>query len=202
MPSSTRASRLVVSAAAAAAVLAVLLVGPCCFLSAYAAASLGDFGQEYQAIMESAGKGFGMLYRDMTAPPASYQWECVEDLSLQYSVAYASLTEPYTVNVLTSMITVTRTESTPGVSYNLIGIACTYDGNCGDLKRGNLLTFSLRKDLIIIVTGSVLSNGITNFLPVSYYVVQLASSCSSANIANVTRPFSVGASSVWMQLWQ
>lgn len=202
MPSSTRASHLVVSAAAAAAVLAVLLVGPCCFLTAYAATSLDDFGREYQAIMESAGKGFSMLYRDMTAPPTSYQWECMQDLSLHYSVAYASLTEPYTVNVLASMITVTRAASTSGVSYSLIGIACTYDGSCGDLKRGSSLTFSLREDLIIIVTGSVFSNSITNFLPVSYYVVQRASSCSSANVANVTRPFSVGASSVWMQLWQ
>ncbi|GET87157.1 hypothetical protein, unknown function [Leishmania tarentolae] len=202
MPSSTRVSRLVVPTAAVAAVLAVLLVGPCGVLTAYAAGSLSAFGQEYRGIMESAGEGFGVLYRDMTAPPTSYQWECTKDPSSLYSVAYASLTEPYTVSIVASQLTVTRAASTTGVSYSLMGIACTYDANCGDVKRGSTLTFPLEEKRIIIVTGSITSNGVVNFLPMSYYVVQTASACSTANIANVTSPFSGGASPVWMQLWQ
>ncbi|CAJ1020342.1 hypothetical protein Q4I30_002226 [Leishmania utingensis] len=152
--------------------------------------------------MESAGTGFSMLYRDMTAPPTSYQWECTTGPSTQYSVAYASATAPYTVSVLASTLEVTRPTSTPGVSYSLIGMSCGYDATCGDLKTGASLSFSLQVDQIVLVAGKVTSNGITNFMPAAYYVVQSAPSCSGDNIANVTTAFRVGTPSVWTELWK
>ncbi|KAG5483239.1 hypothetical protein CUR178_04818 [Leishmania enriettii] len=200
MSSSIRASRLV-AFTAAAGLLVLLLVTPCSLTTAYAAATVADFRQAYQFIMESAGEGFGAFYRDMTQPPASFEWECTTGLSTAFSVAYASATAPYTLSVLSSTFTVTRNSVTSGVSYDLIGISCAYDAACGDMMRGSSLSFPLTAGHVVIVAGSITSNGIVNFMPVSFYVIQSASACSSAHIANVTRAFT-GTSAVWMQLWE
>ncbi|KAG5505183.1 hypothetical protein JIQ42_04371 [Leishmania sp. Namibia] len=200
MSSSTCASRLVAFTAAAGFLL-LLLVTPCSLTTAYAAATVADFRKAYQFIMESAGEGFGAFYRDMTQPPASFEWECTTGLSTAFSVAYASATAPYTLSVLSSTLTVTRSSGTSGVSYDLIGISCAYDAACGDMMRGSSLSFPLTADHVVLVAGSITSNGIVNFMPVSFYVIQPASACSSVPIANVTRAFTRTAA-VWMQLWE
>ncbi|KAK7201632.1 hypothetical protein NESM_000227900 [Novymonas esmeraldas] len=196
---SSSASRHV---ACVAAVLAAVLVALCTVTPAHAASTVGAFGRQYQAIMESAGQGFSMLYRDMTAPPVSYQWGCTTGASTTYSVAYASATAPYTPSVSATALTVTRAPTTSGVSYQLIGIACSYDATCGDMQSGSSISFTLQSNQIVMVAGTITSNGVVNFLPVAYYIIQPASACSSSNTANVTSAFSTGASPVWSQLWQ
>ncbi|KAG5483376.1 hypothetical protein LSCM1_04924 [Leishmania martiniquensis] len=200
MSSSMRASRLV-ALMVAASLLTVLLVMPPSSTTAYAAATVADFRKEYQRIMESAGEGFGAFYRDMTQPPASYAWECTTGSSAAFSVAYASSTAPYAVSVLSTTMTVTRTAVTAGVSYELIGIACDLNAFCGDMVRGASLSFPLKVGAVVIVAGAVTSNGIHNFLPVSFYSIQSSNECSSEHIANVTKVFT-STSAVWVQLWE
>ncbi|KAG5509463.1 hypothetical protein JKF63_06773 [Porcisia hertigi] len=203
MLSSSRASRpLAFGTTVPVAMVAVLLVALCLSVTTFATASLTDFRQRYQSIMASSGKGFDMFYRDMTAPPASYQWECQRDSRDAYSVAYASATHPYTMSISNSELTLTRASSTVGVSYNLIGISCSHRANCGGVVSGSSVSFELQADHIVIVAGEVVSNGVRNFLPVAYYVLQSGRHCSNVNSANVTSVFGVGAAAVWTGLWE
>lgn len=187
-----------VAAFVAAAVMTLLVVPHAVQLSN--AAAVSDFAKQYRALMESAGTGFSMMYHDMTAPPTSYQWGCTTGSSTTYSVAYASATAPYAVSVGASAVSVTRTSATSGVSYNLLGLACSTDATCGSVQTGSTLSFTLSSNQIIMVGGTITSNSVVNFLPVAYYVVQAASACLSS-VANVTTAFGTGASPVWTQLW-
>ncbi|KPA77341.1 hypothetical protein ABB37_07222 [Leptomonas pyrrhocoris] len=175
------ASRLLV---AAVAVLVTLLL-----LSTPSTATLQTFLQQYQAIMESAGPGFGAFFDDAVSLPTTYVWSCQNATGTGATVAYASATAPYQLTVSTVALTVRPVTPSPTVTYELHGHSCDFYGSCGPIQIGTAPAFDAAPNHVIMVVGKMTSNGVVNFLPMAYYVVLPIASCSSSGSAAVDTVF-------------
>ncbi|KPI82791.1 hypothetical protein ABL78_8198 [Leptomonas seymouri] len=170
---------------AAAAVVLLLLSTP-------SAASMETFIKQYQSIMESAGTGFSMFYRDAMSLPASYAWTCENVTGVRASVAYPSATWPYRMTVSTVAVTVQPVTTSASVTYELYGHSCDFYGSCSPLRIGTAPSFDVTPNRVIMVMGKMTSNNVVNFLPLAYYVVLPIAACSPAGSASVASIFSRG----------
>lgn len=188
------APRLLVAAAVAALLLLLLSATP-------SHATLQTFIEQYQSIMEQAGSGFSMFYKDAVARPTAYVWTCQNATATGATVAYASATTPYQLTVSTVALTVQPVTMSSSVTYELYGHSCDFYGSCTAMQKGSAPAFDATPNHVVMVMGRMTSGGVVNFLPMAYYVVLPIAACSSAGSADVANVFRRnGAVTLWRDM--